>query len=545
MKNGNFDVVFEVHEELINRGLAAAFYSGFLYKKGKWKPSTPKLPASIKDLAEVKYELRLKGEPVVDVIADKKIRILFTAEAYLTLFDGYELEFDVNFGAEGTADYDKATDAIILDLTNLHLSDFKVDNTHNLPAKPFKAVNDILSEVVTENLAHKWELFDMKNPLFAAKLPKMPDGAANRVPVTFGGMKTFDNKVIACCFNVLDYHGGDINAVANFIGGNNYAVGITEEAIHRVFNFWWDRTTLPKTVAKDKVYHIGALTTFLDFIADVVDIGARIASAGFLETDFAVEDVWLEYGASITLLKPAFDLKDGNKIQITDCQAKARLYVRAKARVSVSVEVDTSSIIPDDWTPWEDDVTLTKKTTTFELFSLTMNDVTVKAAGEGAVVLNADNELEGQINTLSVHVDLGDEWYTHLPEYVINDVIFGLLKEMIIEKLDKFMIFPAVVVKKLPKTDFTVAVDLNLLDVDDQELFVGAAIDIKELKTPTVPVPKYVANRNPIRKEVHRCDCISVQRMDESNKVGYYTLYEAFKDGYDGCKKCIPEYHTR
>ena len=124
-------------------------------------------------------------------------------------------------------------------------------------------------------------------------------------------------------------------------------------------------------------------------------------------------------------------------------------------------------------------------------------------------------------------------------------VIFGLLKEMIIEKLDKFMIFPAVVVKKLPKTDFTVAVDLNLLDVDDQELFVGAAVDIKELKTPTVPVPKYVANRNPIRKEVHRCDCISVQRMDESNKVGYYTLYEAFKDGYDGCKKCIPEYHTR
>jgi hypothetical protein len=128
---------------------------------------------------------------------------------------------------------------------------------------------------------------------------------------------------------------------------------------------------------------------------------------------------------------------------------------------------------------------------------------------------------------------------------VINDVIIALLKELVLSKLNSFLIFPAVIVKQIPKIGFNLSVDLNLLDVDEQELFVGADIDVKELQPLVQPVPKYIANKNPRAKEVHRNDCISVQRMNEANKVGYYTLYDAFRDGYDGCKDCIPEYHKR
>jgi hypothetical protein len=545
MKTGNFDVVFEIDEALINKGLAALFYSGFIYKKKTWVPSTGKLPDSIKDIVKVKYELRLKGEPLIDLITDTKIRLLVSTEAYLTLFDGYELEFDVNFGVEGTVAYDKAANKVILDLTELHLSSFVVDNKCNVPEKPFAALNEILRQVVVENLTQKWEIFDMKTPLLLAKLPKMPDGEENRVPVTFGGLKTFDKKIFACCFNVLGYSGGNIGSVTNFIGGNNYAVGITENAIHRVFDFWWDRTTFPKSNSKDKTYDVPMVDDFVDVIADVAGISVKLASAGFMEPDFAVENIWIEYGATITLLKPNFDLKDGNKLEIKDTYVKASLYAKAKATISVSVEVDTSGLIPDWMTPWQDDVELSKQTSVVELFSLSLPDVSVKTNAQGTVVINDENEVEGKIDALDIDVDLGDEWYTHLPKDLIDGVIKSHLKDLILEKLDKLLVFPAIVVKNIPKTDFSVVVDVNLMDVDDDELCVGANIDVKELQPRVQPVPRYIANKNPESREVHRNDCLSVQRMNEANKVGYYVLYDALKDGYDGCKKCIPEYHTK
>ncbi len=545
MKTGNFDVVLEMHEELINKGLAAVFYSGYMFKKGVWKPSTDKLPNSIKNIAEIKYELRLKGEPLIDYLTDKKVRLLISAEAFLDLCDGYEIEFDVNFGIEGTIVYEKSTDQLMLDLTELHLTDFKVDNKNNLPLQIFNAVNEILRLIVIENLAHKWEILDMKTPLFSAKLPKMPEGDGNRVPVTFGGLKTFNQKILTYCFNLLDYNGGNINNVANFIGGNNYAIGISEKAIHRVFDFWWERTTFDKSITKNKTYDIPVIDTFLDFCADIVDIAASLATAGFLETDFAVEDIWIEYGATATVLKPNFDLKNGNKIEINNSSLKISAWATVKARVSVSIEVDTSGFIPDSWTPWEDDVEISKKTTTTTLFSLSLNNLEAKIKeATGKVFIDADNQLVGEIEQLEIEVDLGSEWYTSLPETIINEIV-DFMENMVLEKVKSLVLFPAIIVKQIPKIDFTLEADINLLDIDEQETFIGANIEVKELKTPIQPVPKYIANKNPKSKEVHRSDCISVQRMSEANKVGYYVLYDALRDGYDGCKKCIPEYHTR
>lgn len=45
--------------------------------------------------------------------------------------------------------------------------------------------------------------------------------------------------------------------------------------------------------------------------------------------------------------------------------------------------------------------------------------------------------------------------------------------------------------------------------------------------------------------EVHRPDCQWVEQIDQLYRVGYYLLIDAIHDEYDGCKYCLPEYHTR
>ncbi len=87
--------------------------------------------------------------------------------------------------------------------------------------------------------------------------------------------------------------------------------------------------------------------------------------------------------------------------------------------------------------------------------------------------------------------------------------------------------------------------DIDKLVTDEDEAIVGASVKIKEIPLKIIPVPKFVANRDPLSLEVHRAGCQWVEEIFERNKIGYYSLYDALKEGYDGCKYCLPEYHTR
>jgi hypothetical protein len=73
----------------------------------------------------------------------------------------------------------------------------------------------------------------------------------------------------------------------------------------------------------------------------------------------------------------------------------------------------------------------------------------------------------------------------------------------------------------------------------------GHSSGLKCFKHYSVLPAKYVANKNPRCREVHKWDCTWVGRMLNSNKVPYAYLREAIQDGYDGCHYCLPQYDTR
>lgn len=61
----------------------------------------------------------------------------------------------------------------------------------------------------------------------------------------------------------------------------------------------------------------------------------------------------------------------------------------------------------------------------------------------------------------------------------------------------------------------------------------------------TVGTPAYIANRNPKSWELHLANCRWVSKIAKWHKVPYDDLEVALRRGYDGCKYCLPEYHTR
>ena len=60
-----------------------------------------------------------------------------------------------------------------------------------------------------------------------------------------------------------------------------------------------------------------------------------------------------------------------------------------------------------------------------------------------------------------------------------------------------------------------------------------------------VGAPAYIANCNPRSRELHLANCFWVGKMLKGHKVPYDDLEAALRRGYDGCRFCLPEYHTR
>ncbi len=61
----------------------------------------------------------------------------------------------------------------------------------------------------------------------------------------------------------------------------------------------------------------------------------------------------------------------------------------------------------------------------------------------------------------------------------------------------------------------------------------------------TVGTPAYIANRNPKSLELHLANCRWASKIAKWHKVPYNDLETALHRGYDGCKYCLPEHHTR
>jgi hypothetical protein len=427
-----------------------------------------------------------------------------------------------------------------LDLKKARIDEIKIDDKYGLSAEALKYVNQAIAAAISSGILDPMEKITIQPVIYSLDLPYMPPGPANQLTIGLGNVKILTPRVLATAINFLGYTGGNITQVTDFSDGLDIAVGVSEAAMHRIFDFWWDRTTHPKMVTETGSWDIPVLDDLLDAVADFFDIATRLASLGFLETDYAVLRSWIEYGATVKFGKPSFNLLNGNRLELTSCPLNIHAWAIPKLKVQAKVEIDTSGAIPDWMTPWSDDVTIASKVTTITIWNFSVDlNVDIDRA-EAEVYLDDQNRLMAKVRDVDITIHL--PW--SLPEDVLNyiiDWIEGLIKD----KIPPIPLTPALFTETVPGTTLTLQVDVDKLVTNEDEAIVGASAKFMEIPLNIIPVPKFIANRDPLTREVHRANCQWVDTIFEKNKVGYYSLYDALKDGYDGCKYCLPEYHTR
>jgi hypothetical protein len=209
--------------------------------------------------------------------------------------------------------------------------------------------------------------------------------------------------------------------------------------------------------------------------------------------------------------------------------------------------LDTSGPIPDKCTPWEDDIVLKKVRKTLNVFDIGVPIKNFKV--KNCIGKIAINEKEKHLECEVLELDL------NIYDYVENSCVFNLLpnkiqtkiidsmKKKVVDAIPPIVLSPTIFDFDIKFIKWKVNVEARKLKITNHEAIVGAYIFFKELQNKITPVPKYIVNTN--NMEIHLAGCDSVYDIYETHQEGYYLLHNALNKNYDGCKKCLPNFHKR
>jgi hypothetical protein len=263
---------------------------------------------------------------------------------------------------------------------------------------------------------------------------------------------------------------------------------------------------------------------------------------------------------------PTFDINAGNLVSIHNLGLNLILRLKMFVTVEHELKADTSGFIPDECTPWEDDITIMKERKTIPVFDIwvPIKNIWIRSCS-GKIVLD---EKESVLTCKVVDFDFRltdfigkDCIFLKLPAE-IADLLIDKYKKKIIEAIPPYIVSPkfSFDISKLtdmidsieatpgltiepPDIPWKMKVDLKKLEITNSEAIVAADAYFEELNEVIYPVPKYVVNVN--NNEIHKAGCDSIMDTYEVHQRGYYLLERALKKNYDGCKQCLPAYHKK
>lgn len=510
MKTGGYDLVVEMGEKLPNKLVQAYYYMGrFPTLKGTYVLPLKNVPPNLQPLTVIDYDVKL-GLPKVDFIGKNTVRLSFSAEALLTVF-GIRVEFDVGFNVDGSAFFDEPSSHLLVDLRNPKVT--AQINDERVSQKALDVLNGILATVLRETLASKTPFIDL-SPFVNYQLA-LP-GVKKPFPLSFGNFKV-TNDILAAGVNALNNSGGNIARVEDFMGGNDLAIGISEAAMNRFLDFWWDNGPIQKRIedSGESVVEIGwKEELFIDAYIKFVGQGSLIASLIGAATRF--ERIVLAHEIVFDLDKPQFDLQRGNKIRVTgevNFHFRLRLLLHYKVYGMVKLKLK-----------WR------KKTA--QIASWT-DDGRISYRGGAALSVDHLGNLTAKVTNLNLTI-------RGLPAFV--NVFVGVFANnaarAMLRKYPPLMLGSIPVAGLIPGTKLTLQLSPSLATTDE-EAYIRAGVRIRGLEN--YPPPPYIANRNPKALEVHVPECEWLDKIAARHRVPYYWLEEAHADGYDNCFYCIGE----
>jgi len=392
------------------------------------------------------------------------------------------------------------------------------------------------------------------------------------LPARPGGFKPIGQRVLAAGINLFENPLGDIGPVQDYTGSNDLWLGVPERAMRQVFDFAWINTAHHlKRKQWNETYELngnGDALSYVNLFNHVLtSVIPNLLTGGVLSSDVKIDFLKFEASATVSADKPGFDLLPDNAVEVNNLRANISVYVKASTKITTTATVDTSGWVPDEITPWEDDI-VSSSSTTFTLFeeSFHFSEAVTKATGElipdPRQGFDPQQGISLKITEVKLDLDLGFN--------LISDAVTWLaeaLTALVLQAVPPIRLLPPLLEEKVKVTasnmqiqediltvdvkDYVVPQELTVqvqpwpLSIDDLELTAAGSFKVAEMGRSVSPLPLFVANLNPKRLEVHRLSCQWVDKIDQAYRRAYYVLVDAIHDGFDGCKYCLPEYHTR
>jgi hypothetical protein len=291
-----------------------------------------------------------------------------------------------------------------------------------------------------------------------------------------------------------------------------------------VFDFWWGRTTRSKKYAQHTVTTVHKLKDLDKFLSVVYAAGIDL-------------DCLVDWDFEIEIGKPRVDLRSGNKVTITGWRltTKATLVVRLRLRVKFNLlpamqqAVLAGVMAANDWV-WEGDlirVTLVELDGAFDIKNV-------------AAELVLDDEYRLVVNILKAEVDYAGETTWDACLEILVSLVGALLKKC------RFPVSAGLVALDAEAGSIAIQLREPELTWDDSEVTLRASVAYTQIPKTTPSTPRFVAipsAASPLRALIHRAGCPVAAKAAEREKLGYYTLFEAFQDGYSGCRACHTDIH--
>ena len=427
MNTNGYDLLVQVDERLLNKALSAVFYTGLLKRSGTYA-FIDGVPEELRGFTEIAYRVRLTREPFVDFKNKETAGLHMSVEIELKVLTGVNIELDVDFGATAQICMDIANRKVVYDFTESSIYDIVINDRLQFHKNALERMNKIIKILIGNYLTA--DLKEIQLPIDVMNLlnprvpvPTLPDSAEALLPVKVADAAIIDNRLVAIGINLFDDSGGVLEGITDLTEGTELFAALRVEAMLHFARFWWEHTELEKKESFNGILPINMRGS----LAKGTDLLAKILTLGLLESQTAVNKLDLVYDATVELLAlPEIKFLDGNRAEIHNMKLKLNAHAHMEETVHRSYSLDTSGLIPDSITPWNDDIKLAERDKNQQFLHLNetlMIDIPVAAC---TVQIDDQSRLVLKVVAADLELDFGSSWFDNFSDRVMNHFLDAL-----------------------------------------------------------------------------------------------------------------------
>lgn len=177
MKTSDFDLLFEVKEDFLNKAFAIAFYTSAIPTAANGTILiSEKLPSEMKSLGNVDFEFRLLEPPSVDAMEKDSVRLLFNVQFSLSMMHGLYYEFDITLTIAAAPKLLQASEHLKLTFDEGKIDEIVFNDKSKFPFKTIKAIDEIIKAILKTHLLDKLKNIDLTPFLKKLSLPDPVEG---------------------------------------------------------------------------------------------------------------------------------------------------------------------------------------------------------------------------------------------------------------------------------------------------------------------------------------------------------------------------------